>query len=51
MAVPAQNFKFMLDFDNSRIGVQFRNKLTLWKVNIVLQTVLSLRLCKAPAHD
>ena len=41
----------MLDFGNSRIGVQFRNKLTLCKVNIALQTILSLRLCIAPDHD
>ena len=47
----ALNFRFMLVFDNSRIGVQFHNKLTLCKVNIGLQTVLSLRLCIATAHD
>ena len=51
MAVLALNFRFVLDFDNSRIGVQFRNKFTLCKVNIALQTILSLRLCIAPAHD
>ena len=51
IAVLASNFRFMLDFDNSRIGVQFRNKLTLCKVNIALQTILSSRLCIAPAHD
>ena len=36
---------------NFRIGVQFRNKVTLWKVNIALQTILSLRLCIAPEQD
>ena len=45
------NFRFVLEFDNSRILVQFRNKLALCKVNIALQTILSLRLCIAPAHD
>ena len=45
------HFRFLLDFDNSRIGVQFGNKLTLCNVNIALQTILSLRLCTAPAHD
>ena len=44
-------FKFVLDFENNRIEVQLRNKLTLCKVNIALQTILSLRLCIAPAHD
>ena len=43
IAVLALNFRFVLDFDNSRIGVQFCNKLTLCKVNIGLQTILSLR--------
>ena len=42
MAVLALNF---------RTGVQFRNKLALCKVNIALQTILSLRLCIAPDHD
>ena len=42
MRVLALNFRFILDFDNSRIEVQFRNKLTLYKVNIALQTLLSL---------
>ena len=51
MAVLVLNFIFVLDFDNSRIGVQFSNKLTLCKLNIVLQTILSLRLCIAPDHD
>ena len=51
MAVLALNFRFVLNFDNSKIGVQFRNKLTLCKVNIALQTILSLRLCIAPDHD
>ena len=35
----ALNFRFVLVLDNSRIEVQFRN------------TILSLRLCTAPAHD
>ena len=51
MAMLALNFRFVLDFDNSRIGVQSRNKLTLCKVNIGLQTMLSLRLYIAPDHD
>ena len=51
MAVLVLNFIFVLDFDNSRIGVQFSNKLTLCKLNVVLQTILSLRLCIAPDHD
>ena len=51
MAVLALNFRFVLDFDDSRIGVKFRKKLTLCKVNIGLQTILSLRLCIAPDHD
>ena len=51
MAALVLNFIFVLDFDNSRIGVQFSNKLTLCKLNIVLQTILSLRLCIAPDHD
>ena len=38
-------------FHNSRIGVQFRNRLAFCKVNIALQTILSLRLCIAPAQD
>ena len=46
-----ESLKFVLDFDNSRIGVQFRNKLTSCKVNIGLQTILSLRLCITPYHD
>ena len=36
MAVLALNSRFLLDFNSSRIGVQFRNKLTLCKVNIGL---------------
>ena len=36
MAVLALNFRFVLDFDNNRIEIQFRNKLTLCKVNIGL---------------
>ena len=51
MAVLALNDRFVLDFDNSRIGVQPRNKLTLCKVNIGLQTILSFCLCIAPDHD
>ena len=51
IAVLVLNFIFVLDFDNSRIGVQFSNKLTLCKLNVVLQTILSLRLCIAPDHD
>ena len=51
MTVLVLNFRFGLDFDNSRIRVQFRNNLTFCKVNIALQTILSLRLCIAPAHD
>ena len=51
MAVLAVNFGFGLDFDISGIGVQFSNKLTLCKENIALQTILSLRLCIAHAHD
>ena len=43
MVVLALNFRFVLYFENSRIGVQFCNKLTLCKVNIGLQTILSLR--------
>ena len=51
MQALALNFKFVLVFDNSKIGMQFRNKLTLCIVNIVLQTILLLRLFIAPAHD
>ena len=51
MLVLDLNFRFVLDFDNSRIGLQFRNKFSLCKVNIALQTILSLRLCIAPAHE
>ena len=51
MQALALNFKFMLVFDNSKIGMQFRNKLTLCIVNIALQTILLLRLFIAPAHD
>ena len=51
IAVLVLNFIFVLDFDNSRIGVQFSNKLTLCKLNVVLRTILSLRLCIAPDHD
>ena len=51
MAVLALNFRFVLDFDSSRIGVQFCNKLTLCKVNIGLQATLSLHLCTAPEHN
>ena len=36
MAVLALNFRFVLEFDNSRIGAQFHNKLTLCKINIAL---------------
>ena len=45
----ALNFRFVLVLDNSRIEVQFCNKFTLCKENIALQTILSLRLCTAPA--
>ena len=51
MQALALNFKFVLVFDNSKIGMQFRNKLTLCIINIVLQTILLLRLFIAPAHD
>ena len=51
MRVQALNFSYVLAFDNSEIGMQFRNKLTLCKLNIALQTILSLRLCIAPVHD
>ena len=51
MQALALNFKFMLVFDNSKIGMQFRNKLTLCIVNIALQTILLLLLFIAPAHD
>ena len=47
----ALNFRFVLVFDNSRIKVQFRNKLTFCKVNMALQTILSVRLYVAPAYD
>ena len=50
MRALALNFRFVLVFDNSRIGVQFCHKLTLCKVNIVLETKLLLRLCMVPAH-
>ena len=43
MVVLALYFRFMLYFQNSRIRVQFCNKLTLCKVNIGLQTIISLR--------
>ena len=49
MRTLALNFRFVLVFDNSRIGMQFRNKLNLCKENIALRTILSLRLCIAPA--
>ena len=42
MRVLALNFRFILDFDNSRTEVSFRNKLTLYKVSIALQTLLLL---------
>ena len=51
MQALALNFWFVLVFDSSRIGVQFRSKLTLCKVNIALQAILLLRLCIASAHD
>ena len=51
MRMLALNFRFVLVFDNSKIGVQVRNKLTLCKLNIALQTIFSLLLCIAPAHD
>ena len=51
MAVLALNFRLVLGFDNSRLGVKFRNKLTMCKVNIGLQAILSLRLYIAPDHD
>ena len=41
MAVLALNFRFLLDFDNSKIGVQFGNKFSLCKVSIALQTIYS----------
>ena len=44
MRALAVNLKFMLVFDNSRIGVQFCDKLTLCKVDIALQTILLLHL-------
>ena len=40
MRALALNFSFVLVFDKSKIGVQFRNKLTLRKANIALQTIL-----------
>ena len=46
----ALSFRFVLVFDSSRIEVQFRNKLTLYKLNIALQATLLLHLCIAPAH-
>ena len=48
MLVLALHLRFTLVFDNSRIGVQLRNKLIFCKVNIAL---LSLRSCLAPAHN
>ena len=39
----ALNFRFLLAFDNSGLGVQFYNKPILCKMNIALQTVLLLR--------
>ena len=48
MLVLALHFRFTLVFDNSRIGVQLRNKLIFCKMNIAL---LPLRSCLAPAHN
>ena len=51
MRALALNLRLVLVFDNNRIGLQFRNKLTSWKAIIALKTILSLRLCIAPAHN
>ena len=46
MRMLALNFRFVLVFGNSRVGAQFRNKLTLCNVKIVLQTGGNVKLCR-----
>ena len=51
MRVLVLSFRFVFVFGNSRIGVQFRNQLTLCKVKTALQTIVSHYVSLAPALD